>query len=64
MATKSNKIEQHNTYNLTNSDGTKSSERYIFATNIKEAVKIAKEKYPSQFYFGKVIRCYNGGVRG
>ncbi len=64
MTTQSIKNEQHNTYNLTNSDGTKSSERYIFANNLKEAIKIAKQKYPSQFYFGKVVRCYNGGVRG
>lgn len=58
------KTLQQNWYNLTNSNGTLSSERYFIASNIKEAVKIAKEKYPHQFYFGKVKRCYNGGVRG
>mgnify|MGYP006287792369 CR=1 FL=1 len=58
------KSKQQNLYNLTNSDGTKSSKRYFSASNINEAIKIAKQLYPNEFYFGKVKRCYNGGIRG
>jgi hypothetical protein len=56
-------MNQQNTYNLLKSNGTK-SEIYIFASNLKEAVKIAKKEHPHAAYFGKVVRCYDGGVRG
>jgi len=55
--------EQSNLYNLTNANG-QQSEIYINASNIKEATQIAKRDYPNQFYFGKLKRAYNGGVRG
>ena len=54
---------QSNIYNLLTSSG-KESSIYIVACNIKEATKIAKQKYPNEFYFGKLKRAYNGGVRG
>ncbi len=56
-------IEQCNYYNLTKSNG-QNSEIYICASNIKEATQIAKRDYPNEFYFGKLKRAYNGGVRG
>ena len=55
--------KQANTYNLNTASG-KESAIYIIASNIKEATKIAKQKYPKEFYFGKLKRAYNGGVRG
>ena len=55
--------KQANTYNLNTASG-KESAIYIIASNIKEATKIAKQKYPTEFYFGKLKRAYNGGVRG
>ena len=54
---------QSNYYNITKANG-KNSDIYIVASNLKEAIKIAKEKYPNECYFGKIKRCYNGGVRG
>jgi len=56
-------MKQLNQYNLTFSNG-KKSEMYVVASNLKEAIKLMKDKYPKEFYFGKVVRCYNGGVRG
>lgn len=50
-------------YNLTDANGNR-SEIFIAAINIKEATQIAKRDYPNQFYFGKLKRSYNGGVRG
>lgn len=55
--------QQENTYNLTTSSGIHSN-IYIVASNINEAYKIAKQKYPNEIYFGKLKRCYSGGVRG
>jgi len=60
---KANTIEQTNYYNLLDASGNKSN-IYIVASNIKEAAKIAKRDYPNEAYFGKVVRTYNGGVRG
>jgi len=54
---------QQNTYNITKANG-EPSDIYIIASNLKDAVKIAKRDYPNQVYFGKVKRAYNGGVRG
>lgn len=54
---------QSNYYNITKANG-QISEIWIVASNLKEAIKIAKEKYPNESYFGKIKRCYNGGVKG
>jgi hypothetical protein len=54
---------QQNTYTITNANGS-NSEIVIIASNLKDAVKIAKKEYPNKCYFGKVKRIYNGGVRG
>ena len=56
--------QQCNLYNLTNANGSIEVDRYFFAPNIKEATKYAKKQWPHAAYFGKVKRCYNGGVRG
>ena len=55
---------QQNTYNVIYSNG-KPSKIYITASNIKEASKKAKamQKEIGSAYY-KVVRCYNGGVRG
>jgi hypothetical protein len=55
---------QQNSYNVVYSNG-KPSKIYITASNIKDACKIAKQmqqEIGSAYY--KVVRCYNGGVRG
>jgi hypothetical protein len=57
------KTIQINTYTITDAMGNNTSILFC-ASNLKEAVKIAKKNYPNQCYFGKVKRCYNGGVRG
>jgi hypothetical protein len=54
---------QQNWYTITNANGTNSDIR-IIASNLKDAVKIAKKEYPNQCYFGKIKRIYDGGVRG
>ena len=56
-------IKQQNTYRIVTSSG-KETEFYITASNLKEASKIAKEKYSKVLGYGKLVRCYNGGVRG
>ena len=54
---------QSNFYTITDASGNRTN--VIFnASNLKEAVKIAKLMYPNLCYFGKVKRIYNGGVRG
>jgi len=56
--------DQSNTYNVIYSSG-KPSEIYIVASNMKEACVEAKKRIKeigSSYY--KVVRCYNGGVRG
>ena len=57
-------IQQENTYNVIYSSG-KPSSIYITASNIKEAwieAKKIEQQIGSSYY--KVVRCYNGGVRG
>jgi hypothetical protein len=57
--------EQQNWYTITDARGVNIPDLYIIASNLKEAVKIAKKDYPNQSYFGKVKRTYKfGGVRG
>lgn len=57
---------QDNIYQVLYSDGVTEID-LIYASNLKEAKKIAAENaktkgYPTAYY--KVARCYNGGVRG
>jgi hypothetical protein len=55
---------QSNTYQIIYSSG-KPSSIYIVASNITDAKKQAKKREQeigSAYY--KVVRCYNGGVRG
>jgi hypothetical protein len=55
---------QQNTYNVISSSG-KPTNIYIIASNIKDACKEAKQRQNeigSAYY--KVVRCYNGGIRG
>ncbi len=56
-------ITQQNWYTITDAMGNR-SKITIIASNLKEAVKIAKKDYPNQCYFGKVKRIYNGGIMG
>jgi len=56
-------MTQQNWYTITSASGKETTIR-IIASNMKEAMKIAKEKYRSQIYFGKLKRVYDGGVRG
>ena len=60
---KAAQINQQNTYCITDAMGRR-TEMYITAPNLKEALKLAKQQYPNELYFGKLVRCYNGGVRG
>jgi hypothetical protein len=55
--------QQENTYYITDSMG-RITDKCVVASNIKEAFKIAKQQYPNELYFGKLVRFYNGGVRG
>jgi hypothetical protein len=55
---------QSNTYQIIYSSG-KPSSIYIVASNLPDAKKEAKKREQeigSAYY--KVVRCYNGGVRG
>jgi hypothetical protein len=66
MNTENQKTEQSNTYQVLWSDGLTVID-YIFASNLQEAKKIAKENAKTKNYktaYYKVARCYNGGVRG
>lgn len=57
-------IKQNNTYQVIDSMGRKTN-IYIIASNIKNACEEAKGRQAeigSCYY--KIIRCYNGGVRG
>ncbi len=56
-------MTQQNWYTITSASGQETTIR-IIASNMKEAMKIAKEKYRTQIYFGKLKRVYDGGVRG
>ena len=57
-------IEQINTYKVLYSDGF-TVMGYIIASNLPEAIEMAKKRkneWKTAYY--KVVRCYNGGVRG
>lgn len=58
-------IEQSNTYNVIDSMG-RTTDIYYCASNIKEAFKMFKADNENfqKYYYGKLQRCYNGGVRG
>ena len=56
--------KQNNLYKIIDSMG-RPTKIYINASNIREACKEAKKRQSeigSSYY--KVVRCYNGGVRG
>jgi hypothetical protein len=57
-------IKQNNTYEVFDSMGRK-THIYIIASNIKKAREEAKKRQTEigTCYY-KIIRCYNGGVRG
>ncbi len=59
------KTKQNNTYQVIDSMGRNTS-IYYSAQNINESIRLFKndkENY-RKHYHGKIIRCYNGGVRG
>lgn len=59
------KNEQSNTYNVVDSRG-RNTNIYYFASNIKDATKMFKKDAINykKYYYGKLKRGYNGGVRG
>jgi hypothetical protein len=59
------KIKQVNKYNVVDSRG-RNTEIYYVASNIKDAAKMFKNDTENfrKFYYGKLVRGYNGGVRG
>lgn len=65
MTTETKKTEQSNCYNVVDSMGRPTS-IYYFASNIKEAFKIFKADSANfqKYYYGKLKRAYNGGIRG
>ena len=58
-------IQQQNLYNVIDSMGIPTT-IYYCASNLKEAFNMFKaDKVNFQkYYYGKLKRCYNGGVRG
>lgn len=57
--------DQNNTYCMIDSMGRTVEESYILASNINEAIAKMKQNGMFQkYYYGKVKRCYTGGVRG
>ena len=65
MTTETQKIEQANYYNVVDSMGRPKS-IYYCASNIKDAFKMFKADTANfqKYYYGKLKRGYNGGVRG
>ena len=65
MTTETQKIEQANYYNVVDSMGRPTS-IYYCASNIKDAFKMFKADTTNfqKYYYGKLKRGYNGGVRG
>ena len=59
------KTTQSNFYNVIDSMG-RPTDVYYIASNIKEAFQMFKQDIFNykKYCFGKLIRCYNGGVRG
>lgn len=57
--------EQNNYYNVKDSMG-RATDIYYVASNINEAFKMFKADKANyqKYYYGKLKRCYNGGVRG
>jgi len=57
--------EQANTYEVKDSMG-RPTQIYYIASNIKDAYKLFKADKAnySKHYYGKLVRVYNGGVRG
>lgn len=62
MTAKAEKKEQSNIYAVHDSMGRR-LDKYVMASNIKEAYQAAKKMNGLGNYF-KLKRCYNGGVRG
>lgn len=64
MKTTETKTAQQNSYRVYDSSG-RATEIAICASNINDAFKIFKSlpEY-NKYCFGKIRRCYNGGVRG
>lgn len=61
-----NKKTQMNTYRILDCNGNDTGIRY-YASNKKEAMiefKKDTDNYRKYGYFGKLSRCYNGGVYG
>ena len=65
MTTETQKIEQTNYYNVVDSMG-RPTTIYYCASNIKVAFKMFKADTANfqKYYYGKLKRGYNGGVRG
>ena len=63
--TTTNTIEQSNYYNVVDSMG-RPTDIYYCASNFNEAFKAFKADKDNfqKYYYGKLKRCYNGGVRG
>ena len=57
--------EQANTYEVKDSMG-RPTQIYYVASNIKDAYRLFKADKAnySKYYYGKLTRVYNGGVRG
>jgi hypothetical protein len=65
MKTEIKKIEQSNLYNVVDSMGRPTS-IYYCASNINEAFKMFKTDKDNfqKYYYGKLKRTYNGGIKG
>lgn len=65
METQVTKQEQSNWYNVSDSMG-RTTDVYYIASNFGEAFKAFKADKANyqKYYYGKLKRCYNGGVRG
>ncbi len=57
--------EQNNSYCMIDSCGRRVEGSEIIASNLNEAIKTMKSNGMfAKYYYGKVKRCYTGGVRG
>lgn len=65
MTTENKKIGQLNLYNVFDSMG-RPTDIFYSASNIKDALKMFKSDTSNynKYYYGKLKRGYNGGVRG
>jgi hypothetical protein len=58
-------MEQSNTYYLLDSMGRRVDGTWFYASNIKEAYRQFREsELYRRYYYGKIVRSYNGEVRG